>query len=224
MSTQELGKALSAARIARGLTLHDVERDTRISSKYLQALEEGDLEALPAPVYARAFMRTYAQYLGLNASALIQKLPGARPEPELPPLPEVGREVHSPLISANWIVISGVIGIMLIVGLFLFWNRGGGSDSLTNAPPTVQATPQGQGAEQPTAAPTTAPAITPGVVPDVVDAQVLVALDALSQANLPYFVIETENGDVPKQTVFQQSPSPGTAAGVATVVTLLVSR
>ena len=50
MSTEELGKALTEARIARGLTLHDVERDTRISGKYLQALEEGELDALPAPV------------------------------------------------------------------------------------------------------------------------------------------------------------------------------
>lgn len=224
MSTQELGKALSEARIARGLTLHDVERDTRISSKYLQALEEGDLQVLPAPVYARAFMRTYAQYLGLNASALIQKLPGARPEPELPPLPEMGRESHAPLISANWMVISGVIVVMLVVGLFLFWNRGGGNDALTSAPPTVQSTPQGQGAEQPTVAPTSAPVITPGVVPDVVDAQVLVALDALARADLPYFVIETTNGAVPEQTVFQQSPSAGTAADQDTVVTLLVSR
>ena len=124
MSTEELGKALTDARVARGLTLHDVERDTRISGKYLQALEEGELETLPAPVYARAFMRTYAQYLGLNAPAFVQRLPGAKPEPELPPLPEVGREASAPLISANWLVIGGVVALMLIVGLLLFWNRG----------------------------------------------------------------------------------------------------
>ena len=72
--------------------------------------------------------------------------------------------------------------------------------------------------------PTSAPVITPGVVPNVVDAHVLVALEALSRADLPYLVIETENGGVPEQTVFQQSPSPGSEAPAGTVVTLLVSR
>jgi hypothetical protein len=61
MTTEELGKALAEARTARGLSLLDVERDTRISSKYLKALEEARLELLPAPVYARAFMRTYVR-------------------------------------------------------------------------------------------------------------------------------------------------------------------
>src|SRR3990172_3525565 len=136
MSTEELAKALAEARTARGLTLHDVERDTRISSKYLQALEEGQIDTLPAPVYARAFMRTYAQYLGLNATSFVQRMPGARPEPELPPLPDVRREQASPLISPNWVVAGAVVVVLLFFGLLLFWNRGGdGDDSVTTGPP-----------------------------------------------------------------------------------------
>ncbi len=77
MTPKELGTLLTEARIARGLSLLDVERDTRISRKYLQALEGGNLGVLPAPVYARAFTRTYDQYLGLDAPSLVQTLPGA---------------------------------------------------------------------------------------------------------------------------------------------------
>ena len=226
MSIEELGKALTEARIARGLTLHDVERDTRISGKYLQALEEGELDALPAPVYARAFMRTYAQYLGLNASAFVQRLPGAKPEPELPPLPEVGREARAPLISANWLVIGGVVALMLIVGLLLFWNRGGdGAENVTSGPPAVDELP-GEGAEQvqPPAGSEQPPEVVPGVVPDLLQEHVLVALKALDEAELRYLVVEVRSDDVPKETVFQQSPSPGTAADDDTVVTLVVSR
>src|SRR3990172_8745661 len=131
MSAEELGKALTEARIARGLTLRDVERDTRISGKYLQALEQGNLGVLPAPVYARAFMRTYAQYLGLNASAFVQRLPGAKPEPELPPLPEVGREPPAPLVSASWLLAGVVVTVLLVAGLVLFWNRGGEGETVT---------------------------------------------------------------------------------------------
>ena len=57
----ELGKTLSQARVARALTLEDCERDTRISKRYLDALEREDWRSFPAPVYSRAFLRTYAQ-------------------------------------------------------------------------------------------------------------------------------------------------------------------
>ncbi|OGO53218.1 MAG: hypothetical protein A2148_01755 [Chloroflexi bacterium RBG_16_68_14] len=221
MSAEELGKALTEARIARGLTLRDVERDTRISSKYLQALEQGNLDILPAPVYARAFMRTYAQYLGLNAPAFVQRLPGAKPEPELPPLPEVGREATAPLVSASWLLAGVVVAVLLVIGLVLFWNRGGEGETVTTEPPI------GAGAEEvvpPTEENVPLPATTPGVVPDLETHNVLTAISALSEAGLPYLVIEVENEDVPAGTVFQQSPSPGTLAEETTVVTLLVSR
>ncbi len=227
MSTEELGKALAEARMARGLTLHDVERDTRISTKYLQALEEGELGILPAPVYARAFMRTYAQYLGLNAPALVQRMPGAKPEPELPPLPDVGREATAPLISASWLVAGVVIVLVLAFGLLLFWNRGGDGDrSVTSGPPPVE-TPAGEGAEQPVPpGGQTGPAVSvePGEVPDLEGEHVLVALTALREAELRYLIVEVENDEAPKEIVFGQSPSPGTPAEENTVVTLLVSR
>lgn len=222
MSDEQLGKALTEARIARGLTLHDVERDTRISSKYLQALEAGSLDVLPAPVYARAFMRTYAQYLGLNASALVQRLPGAKPEPELPPLPEVGREASAPLISASWLVAGVVVVLLLVVGLLLFWDRGGEEGEMASGP-----LPAGAGAEEvvsPMDQPGPAVLVEPGVVPDLETQHVLVAISALLEAELRYLIVEVQNDDVPDGLVFQQSPSPGTMAEEDTVVALLVSR
>jgi cytoskeletal protein RodZ len=225
MSTEELGNRLVEARVARGLTLRDVERDTRISSKYLQALEEGRLNVLPAPVYARAFMRTYAQYLGLNGSEFVQQLPGARPEPELPPLPDVGRGA-APLISASWAVAGVVIVLLLVVGLLFFWNRGGGGETLVSNPPVVEQ-PDGFGAEQPTP-PADAPrqplTVEPGIVPDLEAEHVLVAIAALAEAGMRYVVVEVENADVDEGIIFQQSPSPGTPIDADTVVTVVASR
>ena len=57
----ELGKTLSQSRVARGLTLEDCERDTRISKRYLDALEREEWKIFPAPVYSRAFLRTLGQ-------------------------------------------------------------------------------------------------------------------------------------------------------------------
>jgi len=221
-SYQELGKALAQARIARGLTLHDVERDTRISGRYLKALEEGDLEALPAPVYARAFMRTYAQYLGLNAPAFVQHLPGAKPEPELPPLPKVGREATGPRASASWLVSGGVVVLLLVLGLLFFWDRGGEGEPTTDEGQQVGL--GGPEIEPPGGQPPAAPVLQPGIVPDLEGQDVLVAINALVQAELPYLIIEVKNEDVPAGTVFSQSPSPGSALQQDTVITLLVSR
>ena len=224
MSLEQLGTALAQARIARGITLHDAERDTRINHQYLQALEEGKLEVMPAPVYARAFMRTYAQYLGMNARTLVQQLPGARPEPELPPLPQVGREAGSPLVSASWLVAGVVVALLLVLGLMLFWDRGGDGDLAVSGPPPVDGNAT-LGSDQfvPAGQPPP-PMVAQGVVPDLEAQNVLVAIDALQQAELPYIVIEAENGDVPSETVFGQSPAPGTEAEDGIVVTLTVSQ
>jgi len=71
----ELGSWLIRAREARGLTLEDAERDTRISRRYLQALEAEQFEVIPAPVYARGFLRSYSQYLGLDPQQLLALFP-----------------------------------------------------------------------------------------------------------------------------------------------------
>ena len=62
-----LGQTLRAAREVRGLDIARAERETRIRSRYLVALEEGDYRDLPSPVYTRGFVRNYALYLGLDA-------------------------------------------------------------------------------------------------------------------------------------------------------------
>ncbi len=71
----ELGARLIRARESRGLTLEDAERDTRISRRYLQALESEQFDAIPAPVYARGFLRSYSQYLGLEPQQMLQLFP-----------------------------------------------------------------------------------------------------------------------------------------------------
>jgi cytoskeletal protein RodZ len=225
MTVEELGKALSAARTARGLSIADVERDTRISSKYLKALEAGELEVLPAPVYARAFTRTYAQYLGLNAPQLVQQLPGAKPEAELPPLPDVARST-SPLLTPSWVVAGVVVVLLLVVGLALFWSRGGdGETQVSNQPPDSEES-SGVGAENvpPPDGASTSPVVEAGIVPDLEAQQGQAAVSALSEAGLPYVVIEVDSDDAPEGTVLSQSPSPGSPTEDGTVVTLLVSR
>src|SRR5215218_4221705 len=66
-----LGDMLRAAREARGASLADAERETKIRQKYISALEDDNVAALPGPVYARGFLRNYAQFLALNPDEVV---------------------------------------------------------------------------------------------------------------------------------------------------------
>ncbi|PWK15486.1 helix-turn-helix domain-containing protein [Tumebacillus permanentifrigoris] len=70
---QELGTELKQAREQQELTLEQVQQDTKIRSRYLEAIEQGDLSVLPGLVYARGFIRSYAEYLGLNGHELLER-------------------------------------------------------------------------------------------------------------------------------------------------------
>lgn len=61
-----IGESLRSTREAKGISLEQAEEDTKIRKKYLQALEDGDYDVIPGRVYAKGFLRNYANYLGLN--------------------------------------------------------------------------------------------------------------------------------------------------------------
>lgn len=69
----ELGPWLRQAREAKRLSLEDVERETRIRSQFLAALEEEDFSRLPGDVYTRGFLRNYASFLGLDPNEALQR-------------------------------------------------------------------------------------------------------------------------------------------------------
>jgi cytoskeleton protein RodZ len=76
-----LGPSLAAARLAHGLELRDAQLDTKIRARYLAALEDEDFDALPGEAYAAGFLRTYADYLGLDADAYVEELRRRRGTP-----------------------------------------------------------------------------------------------------------------------------------------------
>jgi cytoskeletal protein RodZ len=69
----EIGHILREARENKGLTLEDVQANTRINARYLAALESGQYGALPTPVHVRGFLRNYARFLGLDPQPLLDR-------------------------------------------------------------------------------------------------------------------------------------------------------
>lgn len=84
----ELGHILREARDTRGLTLSEVQEQTRISQRYLEALEMGDYDLLPSPVHVRGFLRNYARFLNLDPEPLLERYElgqSQRPRKKQPP-------------------------------------------------------------------------------------------------------------------------------------------
>ncbi|GAA5345533.1 helix-turn-helix protein [Planifilum fimeticola] len=69
----EIGTQLRRAREAMGLSLEDVQQQTKIHAEYLHALENDRFDSLPSPFYVRAFLRTYARCLGMDPQSLLDR-------------------------------------------------------------------------------------------------------------------------------------------------------
>ncbi|MFL5957585.1 MAG: helix-turn-helix domain-containing protein, partial [Solirubrobacterales bacterium] len=117
----------------------DVEAATKIRAKYLRALENEEWGLLPGPAFVKSFLRTYADYLGLDGKLLVDeyKLRHERPPDidQMPISPNRGRRrTPGPVsrISPAWII--GIV-IVALLGLFAYLGASGEED--TNTTPTT---------------------------------------------------------------------------------------
>jgi hypothetical protein len=69
----EIGNSLHEARVRQSVTLQAAEIGTKIRAKYLKALEEEQFDALPAQTYVKGFLRTYADFLGLDGQLYVDE-------------------------------------------------------------------------------------------------------------------------------------------------------
>lgn len=78
----ELGQLLKKARTDRGLSLDDLQETTKIQKRYLSAIEEGNYKILPGSFYVRAFIKSYAEAVGLEPNEVLHKYRSVIPSPE----------------------------------------------------------------------------------------------------------------------------------------------
>lgn len=102
-----IGQRLEAARQAKGVTVSEAGQATKILSKFIEAMEHDDFGALSAPVYAKSFIRMYAQYLGLDASPLVDEYIAQHAPKSKPQLTE---EVRQNLAKVDHVPVDGTQG------------------------------------------------------------------------------------------------------------------
>jgi hypothetical protein len=69
----EIGNSLREARLRRGIEFAQAEQATKIRGKYLRGLEDEQFELLPSDTYVKGFLRTYADYLGLDGQLYVDE-------------------------------------------------------------------------------------------------------------------------------------------------------
>lgn len=110
-----IGDILRSAREEHKIPIAQVSRDTKISEKYLMAMEAGELSLMPALTYAKGFIKIYAEYLGIDPRPLLEQLTEEREEPvkqQFPAAAEVPFITSSMKRAAIW-----TVGAVLIVAL-----------------------------------------------------------------------------------------------------------
>jgi cytoskeletal protein RodZ len=140
------GEELRKERELRGISLKEIADATKISKRFLEAIERNDLAALPAPVFTRGFVREYARYLGLNAEEMVGRYGEYLRHHEAATQAEEAAKIDSwnarstgkiravakpdvPLESSNrGSIIAFIVSVVVVAGLLIYFmtrgNRG----------------------------------------------------------------------------------------------------
>ncbi len=125
MARGNFGERLKRERELREVSLEELTKATRISARFVEALENEDWAKLPGGVFGHGFVRTIARYLGLNEETLLGEYDSARAEHSPAPPPKPEERIPSP---PKWLPAAVVlVAFLLLAGLFFTaryaWHR-----------------------------------------------------------------------------------------------------
>jgi cytoskeleton protein RodZ len=155
MPADTVGQELRAGRLRRGDDLATVSRDLKIRKDHLEAVEEDRLENLPGRTYAIGFVRSYAGYLGLNATEMVerykQEISGRHDDhmPTVAPIPDDQRR-----LPQGWRFVAGIVVLAVGYGVWHLLSAGSAPQAV---PPAPSLAPPKPAAVAPQPAPPTNP-------------------------------------------------------------------
>ncbi|MGQ9778829.1 MAG: helix-turn-helix domain-containing protein [Bacillota bacterium] len=152
---RELGEFLRRTREEKGVSLEEIQRRTKIRRRYLEALEEGDLQIIPGEVYLRGFLQNYAEAVGLpprEVLAFYDRLraaasPGTVDE-RVPPVSSAVAPARKPAEEHPWpfsrrqavVAVGSVVLLLALVFLAVRdWRHSGPSRPPAEAPKLTRA-------------------------------------------------------------------------------------
>ncbi len=146
----ELGTRLKEARLSKGYSLDDLQEITKIQKRYLVGIEEGNYSIMPGSFYVRAFIKQYADAVGLNAEEILESY-----KSELPSTPndqvsqsmtnspsrrKVSKGPSNKMMEAMPKVIVGLFIIVIIVAIWVLLQskKDAGPSATDNKTPEMQ--------------------------------------------------------------------------------------
>ncbi|WP_029333183.1 helix-turn-helix domain-containing protein [Exiguobacterium oxidotolerans] len=124
----ELGTYLKEQRETLGVSLEQIQSTTKIQKRYIVAIEEGAYDQLPGAFYARAFIKTYAEALGLDVDEVFETYKRDLPEPEAQPVVELSRRATyskstapKKSVAKRWIPNIIIILLIFAIGVALYY-------------------------------------------------------------------------------------------------------
>jgi cytoskeleton protein RodZ len=135
----EIGNSLREARVRQGLDFPRIETETKIRGKYLRALEDEQFDVLPGETYVKGFLRTYADYLGLDGQLYVDEYNSRfTPSEEPATVGSAAPKRRSRPIESNVIVVAlaGIVAVTVLVVVGLA-GIGSGQDDDPPLPPTT---------------------------------------------------------------------------------------
>jgi cytoskeletal protein RodZ len=124
MSSTPFGEHLKREREMRGVSLEEVSAATRISTRFLEAIESDRWESLPGGVFNRGFIRSVARYLGLDEDSMVAEYAlETRGRVETGVVPDPPMEM-----PRNWkpAIVAGIVLVVILAGVGLAYARYGG--------------------------------------------------------------------------------------------------
>lgn len=146
----ELGTRLKEARLSKGYSLDDLQEITKIQKRYLMGIEEGNYSMMPGSFYVRAFIKQYAEAVGLNAEELLETfkgdVPGAQSEQvsqsmsQTPSRRKMTKRPSNKMMEAMPKIIVGLFIIVIIVAMWVLVQSKmrAGTPHVEDKPPEVQ--------------------------------------------------------------------------------------
>ncbi|MGG1879253.1 RodZ family helix-turn-helix domain-containing protein [Paenibacillus cisolokensis] len=154
----ELGQQLREARLQKGMSLDDVQEITKIRKRYLEAIEAGDYKVLPGSFYVRAFIKTYAEAVGINPDELLeghkQDVPRNEPESTMEPVIQKRASRSESSRSMSWLPTLLMWTFPILIIAVIYWYASGANNPKTDPPPATnppvtQEEPADQGENNP---------------------------------------------------------------------------
>jgi len=142
---ETVGQDLRAARLRRGDDLATVSKALKIRKDHLEAIEEDRLESLPGRTYAVGFVRSYADYLGLDGAQLVERFKAeiaGRSDGDVQHPVTVIDEDENRRLPQGWKIIAGVVVLLMIYGAYYVISTTSAMMAQPVTPPPPQVTPK----------------------------------------------------------------------------------